>query len=84
MPAQYGVYDSSFCKGTSFLLIFAVGLEIIDMEAQYVSIIDGVCNRISVQLFLENIGGRFVRTLFTVYLRIGRIFVENRRTGKTE
>lgn len=43
------------------------------METQYVFVIDGVCNRISVQLFLENIGGRFVRTLFTVYLRIGRI-----------
>ena len=60
MPTQYGVYNSSFCKGTSFLLILAIGFEIIDMETQYVFVVDSMCNRICVQLFLENIGGRFV------------------------
>ena len=64
--------------------IVIIRLEIVDVKAKHIPVFYGVCNRVRVQLLLENIIGGFVLGLLSCRLYISCILLKNRCSRKPE
>ena len=59
-------------------------LEIVDMEAQHVAIINGVGDGVGMQLLFKNVFGGFVGAHGAVNLLVAGVVFKDRRAGKAE
>ena len=64
--------------------LFAFRLEEIDMESQDVCVLDGVRDRVRVELLLEQLAGRLKRGFLILYLHKAGVFFKNGRAGKAK
>ena len=71
------------CAG-GFVLVLAVGLEVIDVELQDVLVFDGVGDRVGVQLFLEHVFGGDIGGLLALDFHLAGVVAEDRRAGEAE
>jgi len=80
-----GLDDGAFGEGFAGLgKLFALGLEVIDVEAQDVRVLDGVGDGVSVELLLEEVHGSPHGGLFVFDPLCGGVLLEDGRAGEAE
>ena len=85
MFGENGVDDGEFGEGFAGPgWVFAVGLEIIHVEAKDVFVFDGVGDGVSVEFALEKVLGGAERLDFVFDLSGGGVFGKDRRAGEAE
>ena len=88
VPAEDGLDDGAFREafaglGQGFAVLF-LGLEVVDVEAEDVPVLDGVGDGIGVELLLEEVFRGLHGGLRVLDLLLGGVFLEYGRAGETE
>jgi len=80
-----GIDDGAFGEGFAGLgRVFAVGLEVIHVEAKHIFVFDGMGDGVGVELALEKVLRGFKRGNIAVDLPGGGVLFKDRRAGKAE
>ena len=85
MLVQNRLDDGLLCQRLTLLgHVFAFRFVVINVEAQDITVVNGVGDGVGVQFPLKDVGSGLEGGLLTIYLLIGGILLKNRRAGEPE